>query len=333
MGGSAFVQQFGIESKRIPDEQYLVLTDGLQKIFAEKFNKTHLVQSYRQKQDHGDADFLIWPNENPVDLDLLGEEISATHRVKNSNITSYLIGGFQVDLIFCQQKWFETSCFYYDFDPSGNLSGKLAHKFGLKLGHDGLSYILRDCKNTYKLGQIDISNDPEQICKFLDLNWGLRKNGFDTQKEIFEYVVSSKYFNHKMFSYEAMNHIARTRDRKRESYRQFMQHIEGCEAKDFEFEQDKEQYLGYINDFFPKAKLTETIEQLFAKRAKITELSQKFNGEIAMKISGLVGRDFGTIFGSYKAGKGEWLEFLDDNSSENIQDDFKKYLCQQSCKE
>lgn len=320
MGGRAFVEKYGIESKRIPQEEYLDLTNKIYAILSSYFNKIHLIKSYHDKLDHGDADFLVSEpksSNHRLDKEVLGAELIQN----NQNITSYLINGFQVDIINTNRNYFTSSVFYYDYDPLGNLLGKLTHKFRMSLGYNGLYYTLRDNENTYKLGEIQISTDERRIIEFLGLDWERRKQGFNTQEEIFDYVISSKYFDARIFSFENMNHIARTRDKKRKSYNQFMSYIEPYKDKVYDWPLIEER-LGLVNQCFPEVKLFEQINELKEKRRQAEELAEKFNGTLVIEWTGITGKALGQLLGEYKK---NYHQLIKDESAENIKKHFLEW--------
>lgn len=325
MGGLAF-KKIGIESKRIGAEDYIAF-DIVNRIILERFfNKIHTIQAYHQKEDFGDSDILVAGPKiqltPEVMLRQIPDALKAESVIQNSSIYSYLINGFQLDLILANRNEFDSSKFYYDYDPSGNLAGKIAHRFGLRFGHDGLSYILRDKDNTYKLGKVPISSDPERICNFLGFNYEVRRKGFDAQEEIFDWIINSRHFDARIFSFENMNHIARTRDRKRKSYQQFLEYIQPHKDKIYDWPLHKEDNLPLIAAAFPEANLIETIAELKEKRAKVCELAKKFNGELVMSwCPGLAGKQLGNVLGAYKATK-DWPSFLENTSADEIKIDF-----------
>ncbi len=329
MGGRAFIETLGIESKRLEANDYLALDITCRIVLENYFDKVHTIKAFNHKLDFGDIDILVAEPKQEITQELMKKELpqrlGAAAVQQNSKTYSYLIDGFQLDLILCNRNHFDSSSYYLDFDPSGNLGGKIMHRFGARLGNDGMSYILRDKNNTYKLGKIQISDDPKKICDFLNLNYKQRCAGFDTQKDIFEWIISSKYFDARIFSFENMNHIARVRDRKRASYRQFLEYIEKYKNRIYNWPLYKEDNLSYIDSYFPEANLIKIIEKLKADHARVCELSQKFNGTKVMEWLGIGGKELGAALGGYKATKPDWLCFLENSTEENIKIDFLAY--------
>lgn len=335
MGGSVFKSSLGIESKRIDRSQYAELSIKVIEVLDKYFQFTHIIQAYKNKETFGDIDVLVSkPKINVSQLFLkeeLKEELIASAVSQNSEIVSYLIDGFQLDVIICPPEEYYTSIRYFDYDPAGNLSGKLAHRFGLRLGHDGLSYILRDNNNAYKLGKITISTNWIDICSFLDLDFDKWFFGFDTQEEIFDWIIKSKYFDARIFSYEEMNHIARTRDRKRQSYNNFMEYIRPHRHRIYEWPLYKEDNLPNIINCFPNSKLMEKIIELKKREEKRKNLTSKYNGNLVMSWTGLKGKELGDTLKKYKEWRGifsnfkNFDDFLEFTSTERIKEDFMKF--------
>jgi len=326
MGGHAFRQKYGVESKRLNNSDYLRFSNKLNEILPIHYKNVHEVRAYREKLDFGDIDFNVSEPVCKFEAEqTLARNLFATHAIKNSAVTSYLIDGFQVDINLCEDKFFDSSNFYMDYDPAGNLMGKLAHKFGLSYGYDGLTYILRDCEDTDKLGKIYVSSDPQKICQFLGLHYGERMLGFDSQKDIFNWIIASKYFDHRIFAYENMNHIARTRDRKRDSYKKFMDYIQNYKNVEYDWSL-KVDYLDYIHEYFPECNLVGQIQELKDKENKRIELAAKFNGNIAIELSGKTGKELGDLLNKYKTSKESFDEFLEENSVEDIKQDFIYFI-------
>jgi hypothetical protein len=318
MGGRAFIEKYGVESKRIQLNEYVKLCSKVKEILEQNFYRVHLIQGFTTKKDFGDADFLVTKPRDENKQRLYREELGASLSVNNSNISSYLIDGFQVDVIHCNRNYFDTSIFYYDYDPVGNLQGKLYHKFRLCLGYNGLSYILRDNENTYKLGVVEISQDQRKITEFLGLDYEWRSKGFATQEEIFKYIISSKYFDARIFSYENMNHIARTRDRKRDSYRKFMDYIKPYETTTYNWPLVEER-LEYVDQYFPESNLLKNIKFLKEKRQKAQLLADKFNGELVINWIGITGKELGNVLGQYKKAH---FDIIEKETAEDVKRHF-----------
>lgn len=346
MGGLVFKNLLnGQASKRLSKQDYLVMQARIESVLQKHFNFYHIIEAFKNKQDFGDIDILAVP---PTDLliksdcsyqilfrEILKNELGASHVSQNTETFSYLIDGFQCDIITTSKEIYDINMYYLDFDPLGNLSGKLAHKFGLKFGHDGLNYIFRD--GTVHIGQITISKNFSKICEFLGLNYEKYCLGFNNQTDIFDWIIESPNFDYNIFSYENMNHIARTRDRKRSSYQNFMAYIEQYKDRTVEWKKDKDFYLPQINKFFPESNLIKKIEKLKLDCDNYREATNKFNGKLVSEWTGLIGKELGDAIARFKnqvkISCVDWKEYILKTTAEEIKESFMKFYRESSGRE
>lgn len=332
MGGKLFKTKYGTETIRLQKEDYFNLYETIKVKLFNLFKQVELIDAYHTKLDYGDIDVLVSsPRDTYTKLfdqiknefNLLDNQIS-----QNSNIYSILINNFQCDFILTKEKYLQSSLNYYYYSPAGNLCGKLTHRWGLHYGFDGLSYILRDNENTYKLGKIEITQNHEKICEFLGLDYQKYFEGFETEKEIFDWIINAKCFDARIFSYENMNHIARIRDRKRPDYARFMKYIERFKDKIYDWPL-KSENIKYINDFFPESNLINKIQELKNKETKRKEGVAKWNGDLVRDwCPGLEGKELGKVLSEFKFHRGAcsdartFEDYLQMYPAEKIKSDF-----------
>lgn len=337
MGGNSFRQSLGIIGKRLEKSEYFDLADRIFLELDDLFEKSHLVRAFYEKETHGDQDFLvtkIWNPEIPLKKQLI-EKFNLEEKFlhQNSNVYSLLIDNFQVDISLIGEKYFESAGFYMDDSPAGNLVGKIYHKFGASYGYDGLYFTLRDNFNTYKLGSIQISTNNEKICEFLGLDYQQKVAGFDTEKQIFDWVIDSKFFDHRIFAWNAMNHRARVRDKKRPDYNRFLNYVNEkfLDRKyDFPVKYDD---IEILNDFFSEAELVKNIEILREKELKRQESAKKFNGDLIRNwIPGLEGKNLGKAISEFKFSRGcmsdckTFENYLEFTPADKIKGDFLRWV-------
>ena len=157
-----------------------------------------VVPYYSEKEDFGDLDVLV-KGKTDVVRDLIYShppfmgygKLDRTANSTNHNCFSFLYKKFQVDLI-CTIPDYETSIAYYSFNDVGNILGRFFHKFGLKFGHQGLLYPLRDERGNVRK-EIVITKDHYKVLSFLGLDSGKWNKGFTTREDIFEWVATGKY--------------------------------------------------------------------------------------------------------------------------------------------
>lgn len=273
------------------------------------FSDAVVTKSYSCKESFGDADILCLVD-NPIDIDIetwIYDNMQSKEVVKNSHVYSFEYKELQVDFILVSKKNWETSIVYYSYNDLHNLVGKIAHRFGLKWGHEGLTYDYKiDDKS---LRRIIISKDYKKSLDFLGFDSNRYDKGFENINEIFKFIINSKYFNPWNFDLANLNKINRDRDKKRKTYNLFLETIESLKNKSNEkwyyFHRNKEFYLGLIDFHFPGfMKKYRELELLELEKRKIHDL---FNGNLIMQYwPNLKGKELGNViskFYSYYASK------------------------------
>ena len=283
-----------------------------------------LVRAFGAKSSFGDADFCLESLSDERVSDTIKRLFNPEKIIQNGNIYSFPVEELQVDLVITKPKYFESSTFYYSDSPSGNAVGKLAHFLAVSFGFDGLYYTLRDDANTYKLGKIQISTDMSKICEFFGLDYQKKMTGFQEEKDIFDWIVSSKYFDARLFSFEAMNHRSRIRDLKHPDYHRLLEYVNKSHKEKIFERLDRKSNLIIIDEYFKEANLLGKISELQESHRRNCELSAKFNGNTIMEATLLRGKELGAVLGAYKQGK-DWFNFLESNTESDIRLDFMKF--------
>lgn len=292
MGGNVFAGNI-----RLDKDNYEELTEEVMEIFYKRTSRRiALIPSYREKASFGDADFLV---EKPK---LTKQEISewfGTDQVSvNGDVVSFQYKDFQVDLIFARSEDVDISYHYFSWNDLGNLLGRIYKKMGFKFGHLGLSYIVQE--GSWKYSEIVVSKNINHILAFACLDPLRFHRGFNTMEEIYWFVASSMYFNPDIYLLHNRGHAARTRDRKRLTYHNFLLWLpeqnnlphypwrsvdeRGGYAQDAEF---LKLAFGWFVGFHER--YIHGMEQF--RRAK--EVKRKFNGDLVREWTGLTGPELG----------------------------------------
>ncbi len=248
--------------------------------------KAQVIPAYHNKQDFGDIDCVYCVNSSVPTNQLLTDSVltelsklggsSELEFVRNKDVVSLLYHEMQLDLIRVEPEEFDFALGYFSYNDLGNLIGKIAHNFGLKFGHHGLTMPIRENDN-HVVGEVILTLNFADALEFLGFDYSRYQRGFNDLVDIFQFVVDSKHFNAQLFSFENMNATARIRDRKRSTYNQFLQFIEQTKpANKWEFDADKTTWMPVIFERFPN---TEHIYEQHLKevvfrrevRRKITE--------------------------------------------------------------
>ena len=326
MGGSALNL---VENRRMDAAEYHLFSTNvlirLKKIFDGR--RVDLIPAYKNKLSFGDADYIVRSDDIKENVrDLIQNEFDPIQIVKNSNVWSFDIDNFQIDVILTRSDIYDSSLNYFALNDAGNLEGKIIHKLGCKHGHAGLSYVFRD--GTYEIGEILLSRNIESILEFggwEEVQIKKRLNGFDELEDIFEYISASRYFNPDIYLLDNLNHIARIRDRKRKTYQEF---LKWCAANKhrlnhYPHDKNKSVYFERINRFFPH--FQGELDKLNAKRELNKERHDKFNGGMIKREISLEGKDLGQFIISFKSQHKNFEDYLDNHDEAHIIKDVQQY--------
>lgn len=283
MGGNALKT---VSTRRYSADEYFKLTPKVINIITllEDVMRVEIIPAYNFKESFGDCDVLYTTyTGQPIDAAILADAFKSTETVRNSEVTSLDFHEFQIDLIYIQPDCFDYGMSYFKFNDCGNLVGKLAHQYGLKHGHKGLVLPLRNKDN--KFSEVLLTQDHTETLKFLGLSIEAFNRGFDTLGDIFEFIAASPIYSPDLYLLENLNSIAKIRDRKRDTYRKFLEF--GCSYTGPRSTKivDKSECLETIFKFFPKALPIYNSEM--AKIALIQVAKEKFNGDIVSEWTGL----------------------------------------------
>lgn len=310
MGGNALTQ---IKTVRKNATEYKTITNHILITLQPYCDFLGLIPSYADKNDFGDADFLVVFKNNVKDIkQLLNTLFTPTQIVKNDTCYSFDYAMFQIDIICSTQELYKASFAYYSYNDLGNLIGRIAYNHNLKYGHKGLYLRLDD----HEKSELLISRDTAKSLKFLGFNPDTFFNGFKTKEDIFNYVINSNYFNKDYFSLKNLNHINRTRNRKRKTYMEFLEYIKQ-HSKKLKNKDYKIITLEDVVAYFPESNIIEKINVIKNQQQQQKELSLKFNGEIVKQITNLKDKQLGEFikkFKNFKTNFNEWLRTVDSKT-------------------
>lgn len=291
---------------RIPKDAYHHICEQINDAFSLKLLGSTWAMPYSvgEKADFGDIDILIPSYLMPA----------ARHQIskfawKDSRGNSYLtrfthpesedsyictfesMGStyhVQVDLIPTDFSHFDFAFGYFSYNDLGNLIGRIAHRRGLKFGHDGLWYIHR--RGDRVLAEILVDADFFSAIEYLGFDSNKWTQGFDTFEEMFEWVKNSKYFEYNAFPLEFQNHRARVRDAKRKTYNAFLEWLnwEGEYVPT-----DKEANIARLRADFSFVD-KQIIEAEAADDLRIA-YKEKINGKVVGEQTGLSGKELGAV--------------------------------------
>jgi hypothetical protein len=337
MGGNA-LKEFG--NVRLDAETYHSLCRDLVGYLSE-YGEVRVVKSIRNKESFGDVDILFSPKYKIDMTPYFVENLHTTLKYYQTNVrysapndpiiklngpvTSIGIhfeSGdiFQLDLIKTPFEGLEFADGYFAWNDCGNLIGRIAHKMGLKFGHDGLKLPVRNGNEL--LGEIVLTTDFKEALDFLKFDYSRWLKGFDELEDMFEFIVNNPRFNPTTYLLENRNHTARMRDRKRPSYTKFLEYIKNLDdsRRYYEWNTNKGDYLAEIFTKFPNA-LNEWT-QLLTKCVLHNRTKTKYNGNVVMEATGLSGKELSQFMTEFNIFVDEYVDnfwnYIDRASSQNI---------------
>lgn len=296
MGGSAFSQTAPGASRRYGRDEYLKIENHLSsKVFPNLFSKFEVCPYLPSKQDFGDMDVIVIPSIE-LSIGLLKDRFGAEHVIHNGDTWSLIHEELQIDIIVSNAEEYDFHRAYLGNSDISNFYGKLAHMLGLKFGHDGLWLPIR-FNDSHKLKDIRLTLDVSKAREFIDV---APLNNPQKIEDLFDNVIASKYFNPEVFALENNNQVARIRDKKRPSYRAFLEYIKTLPDREYfpRTTGNKSQFLPLIFEAFPEAEVE--YKALYVYKEKIDSLNRKFNGKIVSDITGLTGKELGAFMTKFK---------------------------------
>lgn len=331
MGGRALLH-YGVETERKSTEEFYQIALEIQSQLNNDFDdmlETEIVTCYHEKPTHGDLDLLL-----KIDKYIYNRNINLRDYIKdtfkpqainnNNGVISFDYKKFQIDFIPMKESNWEIAKVYFSYDPLGNAMGKTFHKLNLSYGWDGLKYKYRNF-NGRNSHDIVVSKDPRKIFEFGGFDYDRYLEGFDTIEEIFEFIISGKFFNINIFCMENLNHIDRKRNKKRKSYHNFLNYIEEKNiTKFYSFFSDKSLYLQIINQEFPEAKIFDKLAELDMKNDINKELHDKFNGNLVREwVTPLDGKELGHAMHNFKMYLGDdWKNVILNMTPKEVEQKF-----------
>lgn len=266
MGGNALNK---VIASRINLEQYHIVKSDLEQKFNQ-YLELEFIIDVPGKNDFGDVDMLYMVKDiNSKDfniIQLINQIYSPVEIVLNGTVCSFayyldkIDKYFQVDLIRVEN--LSMSRFYFSYGDLGGIIGRIIQHKSLTYGSRGLwihpnqetitkflssnqldLQVSIDLMIKSILPNIILTCEPEQICKYIGLDWDKWVRGFDNKQEIFEWIMGSLWF--RLDSFRALDYEHRHRANSRPMYQEFLKFIFADEPN---FTIEKGNSSKYINN-------------------------------------------------------------------------------------
>lgn len=317
MGGNALKNT---KTRRYARAEYLVLKEEIisklkgNPVFAKR--KINDIVAYGEKPSFGDMDLLVSSDGLPNDTwDIVKDLFKPNELVRNGSCTSFDVKELQIDMILAPDREYDITAIYFSYNDLGNLMGRVAHKLGFKYGHAGLIYVVRD--ENHVIDEITLTRDPKEIFDFLGYSYETYKAGFNTLEEIFKFSASTPLFNKDYYRLEDRNYASRVRDRKRSTYRGFLDWIETqSDLPNYDYKDKKQEHLERAFKTFPG--FQEKHAEAMVKYKNLITCKNKFTGQLVTDATGLTGEDLGQWIQGFRKSIPDFTQWVLNTSSEDI---------------
>jgi hypothetical protein len=286
---------------------------------------------YKDKQTFGDLDIIIpkpFGRENIIDI----FRFNKTQYKQNSNIHSICYKDNQIDFITTKPNYYETTKYYYSWVDLSILLGRMYRKFNIKYGWDGLYFEYDTVINNHfrNIGTILLSLDFKQVLEFVGLDYEKFELGFETKNDIFDLVITSKYFIPKI--YESVSQKSNKRSGIYDEIIEYSKDKEYQHNHTINFFLDKDYVYKTIGEYFTEVDILNKIKNIKEKEYIIQVNKDKFNGSIVMLLTGLKEKELVSFIQSFRIFVKENYEYLDfekyvfETNAEHIKRDINLYF-------
>ena len=340
MGGLCLKNTF---TRRCDRKEFDSISNEVTQLLKPYFKETAIPRFYYDKESFGDIDIVCNTgagNHNDIN-NLIKRLFSSNEIYHNGHCYSFDYKEIQIDIILVSDIHFKSTVNYLSDNDLGNLIGSLAHQLRFKLDIYGdevscilkygdLGFFIKIYYGDFKLGKFVITNDLQRIFKFLGLNYDKYKIGFNNTKEIFDFIIESKYFSRELFQLKNLTHINRERNKKRKPYSDFLDYIErfdGTERNSM-YIYNGDELLNELSIEFPeinkiKLDLIKPINALKLKKSS----NEKFNGDVIKEKYGLEGIKLGVVLMKFKqhiSSENKYYEYIVNTDINEIFNNFER---------
>lgn len=283
MGGNAFEH-----TERVPSN----LVQAFEQEMVDRDWLAVVPRWVNEKKDHGDIDVLVVGDDQAQKIIEWAEPEKIIKHPQGYNILMSWYGRkVQVDLTLTNTNEANFAKWYFSYNDLGNLIGRIAHRQGLKFGHDGLWYVYR--KGDRVLDEIQLTDSI--VTALLHLGWNAADvrhyaRGFDTFVEMFDWVKRSEYFEESAYPLEHRNHKSRTRDKKRKVYNEFLAYLNVTDeyvpsTPELHFERHCKKFPHMVG------RIVEADYHVLL----LSEWRRRFGGDVIRELTGLEGKELGEV--------------------------------------
>jgi len=221
MPNKSFTAKFGEQSFPLrPTESYTKLKVAIGDKLKSLYKLVDAPAPAPEKPEHGDIDFAVCEPYGTVNAARVQKTLGAQLMVEEgSRIARYAVptidGKFvQVNVETCDNKAeFDGIIFFRSYGDLGMILGVLTKAHGLSLGSKGLK-IQSSQNDKVHPSSFQLSSSFPKILQFMGLSIKTWENGFNSMKELFAWIQTSRFFVPRLVSTTADEVKAKNLDRR-----------------------------------------------------------------------------------------------------------------------
>ncbi|MCJ1293705.1 hypothetical protein MMC34_005260 [Xylographa carneopallida] len=233
MGGNAFSQSpHLLSTPRIPHTLYVLLRDKYICLLSTLYQHVASPIEAPEKASHGDIDILVTGPHSTTTSQSLSQALAAKTSISTSGSasTSFAIPFpnrpdeyIQLDIHVCPASTFTWELFTASHGDLWNLLGTSLRGFGLTANNVGLNLRIAEIDHLdRKRSMLFLTSDSTSVLELMGLDVQKYWRQFPTVNELYEYVVSMRFFRKESYVRETLKSNDRKRMAKRPLYQQFV---------------------------------------------------------------------------------------------------------------
>ncbi|TCD65111.1 hypothetical protein EIP91_003085 [Steccherinum ochraceum] len=219
MGGNAFnVKHPEAAFPRMHPEIYERVKAKILAILLPLYNHVTTPPEAPEKVDHGDIDFLVCSPKIDITHEQVKQALGAIWSIPQKVTSHYAlpwdtVAGvpthpqqyIQVDVHVCEDiAEFQRVSFCHSYGDVAMIIGLMARSVGLSFGTSGMR--LANPLPTAPPVSFHLCSSMTRILEFLDLSYDRWKEGFTRQREVFEWISSSRFYDPSIMSRAESDH-------------------------------------------------------------------------------------------------------------------------------
>lgn len=205
------------------------------------------------------------------------------------------LNSVQIDIMINDEKHMDfATCFYSYNDLSSLFIKKICSTKNLMLTTSGLYFDLKDNENKF-VSKILVTDSFNEVLELFDFDVNIFRSGFKSIDDIFDFIVSSKYFNSGKFNKNLFNKVDLLSYSSRPVFKSIVDRLNSNEVLPARYDND---FL--LNSFhmLPQFKKRIIDREIIEKNRLVSK--ELFNGGIVSKITGLSGENLGKLMQSIR---------------------------------